>query len=65
MNIANTITQSIVPFIGPSLLAVGSWPFFFGSLAMGGVFSALCVIPIPEMSPRPEPEKITAPVSHL
>jgi len=61
MNIANTIPQSIVPFVGPSLLAIGSWPFFFGSLAVGGVLSALCVIPIPEMSPKPISEdKISA-----
>jgi MFS family permease len=52
MNIANTLPQSIIPLIGPMLLAVGGWPFFFGSLAVGGLVSALCVIPIPEMTPK-------------
>ena len=53
MNIANTIPQSIVPFIAPTLLAIGGWPFLFGSLVVFSVLSALAVIPIPEMSPRP------------
>jgi MFS family permease len=52
MNIANTIPQSIVPFIAPTLLSIGSWPFLFGSLAIFALLSALAVIPIPEMSPK-------------
>jgi MFS family permease len=46
MNIANTLPMSIIPFIGPLLLAAGGWPFFFGVLAVGGLVSALCVIPV-------------------
>ncbi len=52
MNIANTIPQSIVPFIAPTLLGIGGWPFLFGLLAIFAVFSALAAIPIPEMSPK-------------
>jgi Na+/melibiose symporter and related transporters len=63
MNIANTVPQSIVPFVGPTLLAVGSWPFFFGTLAFGGVLSALSVIPIPEMQPKGAPNAAGEPVS--
>ncbi|EFH79669.1 MFS transporter [Ktedonobacter racemifer] len=54
MNIANALPSSITPFIAPLLLAVGGWPFFFGALAVGGLVSALCVIPIPEVSPKVE-----------
>jgi MFS family permease len=52
MNIAVALPQSIIPFIAPLLVAVGGWTFFFGVLAIGGVISALFVIPIPEMSPK-------------
>ena len=52
MNIANTVPQSIVPFIAPTLLGIGGWPFLFSSLAIFSVLSALAVIPIPEMSPK-------------
>ncbi len=58
MNIANTIPQSIVPFMAPLLLAIGGWVFFFGSLAVGTVICALCAIPIPEMSPKSIEEDI-------
>jgi Major Facilitator Superfamily. len=52
MNIANTLPQSIVPFFAPLLLSIGSWAFYFCVLAIFGLFSALAVIPIPEMSPN-------------
>jgi MFS family permease len=52
MNVAVALPQSIIPLIAPLLIAVGGWPFFFGALAVGGVVSALCVIPIPEMTPK-------------
>lgn len=58
MNIANTIPQSIVPFIGPILLGIGGWTFFFGALAVNGLLSAIAVIPIPEMSPKPVQEVV-------
>ncbi len=58
MNVANTIPQSIVPFLAPTLLAIGGWPFLFASLAIFAVLSALAVIPIPEMSPTPIEEAI-------
>lgn len=56
MNIANTVPQSVVPFVAPLLLAAGGWPFFFCSLGVSGMLSAVCVIPIPEMSPKEVPE---------
>ena len=56
MNIANTVTQSIVPFIGPSLVLIGGWPFFYGALAVSGILSALAVMPIPEVAALPAEE---------
>ncbi len=58
MNVANTIPQSIIPFIAPTLLAIGGWGFLFGSLSIFAALSALAVIPIPEMSPKPVKESV-------
>ncbi|HWT26772.1 MAG TPA: MFS transporter, partial [Mobilitalea sp.] len=52
INALGASTQSIVPFIGPGLISIGSWPVFYGVLALSGAISAGCVVPIPEMSPR-------------
>jgi len=52
INALGASTQSIVPLIGPGIIAVGSWPGFYGVLALAGAISAVCVIPIPEMSPK-------------
>jgi len=36
------------------LIALGSWPLFYGVLALCGLISAAVVHPIPEMSSKPE-----------
>lgn len=54
MNVADTLPQSIVPAMAAPLIALGSWPLFYGVLAVCGVVSAIVVHPIPEMSPVPE-----------
>lgn len=54
MNVADTLPQSIVPAMAAPLIAVGSWPLFYGVLSVCGIISAIVVHPIPEMSPTPE-----------
>lgn len=54
MNVADALPQSIVPAIATPLIALGSWPLFYGFLAFCGLISAAVVRPIPEMSPEPE-----------
>lgn len=54
MNVADALPQSVVPAIAAPLISLGSWPLFYGVLALCGIISALVVRPIPEMSPTPE-----------
>ena len=54
MNVADCLPQSVVPAMAAPLIAVGSWPLFYGILSACGVISAIVVHPIPEMSPKPE-----------
>jgi len=54
MNVADALPQSVVPAMAAPLIALGSWPLFYGVLALCGLISAVVVRPIPEMSPKPE-----------
>lgn len=54
MNVADTLPQSIVPAMAAPLIAIGSWPLFYGVLSACGIISAIVVHPIPEMSPSPQ-----------
>lgn len=49
INIANSLPQSIVPFIAPLLLAIGSYTALFLFLAVLGVLGALAVLRVPEI----------------
>jgi MFS family permease len=49
INIANSLPQSIVPFIAPVLLAVGGYTAFFAFLALLGIAGALAVLKVPEI----------------
>lgn len=53
MNVADTLPQSVVPAMAAPLIALGSWPLFYGVLSVCGLISAIVVHPIPEMSPKP------------
>ena len=78
INMANSLPQSIVPFIAPVLLAIGGYTAFFAFLAALGVLGALAVMRVPEIGqehvdgrfaaplfrPKPEPAAVSAsPVS--
>lgn len=49
INIANSLPQSIVPFIAPVLLAIGGYGAFFGFLAVLGLAGAVAVLKVPEI----------------
>jgi MFS family permease len=49
INIANSLPQSVVPFIAPLLLAIGSYPALFVFLAVLGALGALAVLRVPEI----------------
>jgi MFS family permease len=49
INIANSLPQSVVPFIAPALLAIGGYSVLFGFLAALGLLGALAVIRVPEI----------------
>ncbi|WP_375104385.1 MFS transporter [Paenibacillus sp. RS8] len=58
MNVANTLPQSIVPAIGPLLLAIGGWNFFFIFLALMPIIGMLTIMPIPEIGKRLKHERV-------
>lgn len=49
INIANSLPQSLVPFIAPVLLAIGSYPALFVFLAVLGLLGAVAVLRVPEI----------------
>jgi MFS family permease len=49
INMANSLPQSIVPFIAPVLLAIGSYTAFFAFLALLGILGAIAVLKVPEI----------------
>ncbi|MDR2381364.1 MAG: MFS transporter [Bifidobacteriaceae bacterium] len=55
VNMANTIPQSLVPFIAPALLALGSFTALYLFLALFGLAGAWAVSRLPEMGREGEP----------
>jgi MFS family permease len=49
INMANSLPQSIVPFLAPVLLVLGGYTLFFLCLAALGVLGALAVLRVPEI----------------
>ncbi|PJJ72985.1 MFS transporter [Diaminobutyricimonas aerilata] len=49
INIANSLPQSVVPFLAPVLLMLGGYTLFFGFLAVLGVLGAVAVLRVPEI----------------
>jgi MFS family permease len=49
INIANSLPQSLVPFIAPLLLGIGSYSALFLFLAALGVLGAIAVVRVPEL----------------
>ncbi len=49
INIANTLPQSLVPFLAPTLLALGGYNLLYLSLAVLGLLGALAVSKVPEI----------------
>jgi MFS family permease len=50
INLANTLPQSLVPFIAPFLLSLGGFPALYVTLAVLGIAGALAVLRLPEIS---------------
>ncbi|HEY0261193.1 MAG TPA: MFS transporter [Lacisediminihabitans sp.] len=55
INMANTLPQSIVPFIAPALLAVGGFGALYLFLAALGVIGGLFVLRLPEIGREGDP----------
>jgi len=49
INLANTLPQSVVPFIAPFLLALGGFSALYATLAVLGVLGAGAVLRLPEV----------------
>lgn len=49
INLANTLPQSLVPFIAPFLLSLGGFPVLYVTLAVFGIAGALAVVRLPEI----------------
>jgi MFS family permease len=49
INLANTLSQSFVPFVAPLLLGLGGFPTFYGVLAVLAVVGAGAVLRLPEI----------------
>ncbi|MFD3449896.1 MFS transporter [Microbacteriaceae bacterium 4G12] len=57
MNVANCLPQSIVPAIGPLLLSIGGWNFFFIFLAIMPIIGMFTIMPIPEVGHKLKSER--------
>jgi len=55
LNIANTLPQSIVPFIAPGLIALGGYPALYLTLAVAGLVGAGLVLRLPEIGKEGDP----------
>lgn len=55
INMANTLPQSIVPFVAPVLLAIGSFSALYIALGVAAVLGAIAVIRIPEVGREGDP----------
>jgi MFS family permease len=49
INLANTLPQSLVPFIAPFLLSLGGFPALYVTLAVFGIAGTLAVLRLPEI----------------
>lgn len=49
INMANSLPQSIVPFLAPVLLVIGGYTLFFIFLAVLGLLGAVAVLRVPEI----------------
>lgn len=57
MNVANCLPQSIVPAIGPLLLSIGGWNFFYIFLAVMPILGMFTIMPIPEVGHKLKSER--------
>ncbi|MDR0592332.1 MAG: MFS transporter [Bifidobacteriaceae bacterium] len=55
VNMANTIPQSVVPFVAAPLLALGGFSLFYVVLGVVGVLGAVAVVRIPEIGQEGDP----------
>lgn len=55
INLANTLPQSIVPFIAPALLSLGGYPALYLTLAVVAISGALAVLRLPEVGREGDP----------
>ncbi|MDR6972898.1 MFS transporter [Leifsonia shinshuensis] len=55
VNMANTLPQSIVPFVAPALLALGSFGALYIALGIAAILGAVAVIRIPEVGRESDP----------
>lgn len=63
INMANSLPQSIVPFLAPVLLMLGGYTLFFLFLAALGVLGAIAVLRVPEIGQETGGTRAT-PVTH-
>ncbi|WP_306204612.1 MFS transporter [Actinoplanes sp. RD1] len=63
INIANSLPQSVVPFVAPLLLAIGGYTALFGFLALLGVLGAVSVRRVPEIGQEHDESGRTAPIT--
>ncbi len=49
INIANSLPQSLVPFLAPALLAMGGYPALFCTLAVLAMMGAIVAVRVPEI----------------
>lgn len=55
INMANTLPQSVVPFIAPGLLALGGYPMLYVVLAVVALAGAAAVVRLPEIGHEGDP----------
>jgi hypothetical protein len=55
INLANTLPGSIVPFAAPALLAIGSFPALFLTLAVIGIVGGVLVSRVPDLGREGDP----------
>ncbi|QXT62868.1 MFS transporter [Tessaracoccus palaemonis] len=63
INIANSLPQSLVPFIAPVLLLIGGYVALFGFLALLGILGSVAVLRIPEIGQEHSASRWTVPIT--
>jgi MFS family permease len=63
INIANSLPQSLVPFVAPALLALGGFPALFATLAVVGLLGAVAIARVPEIGREHVTSRWTAPIT--